>query len=214
MKEDYLWNKTGNDSEIENLENALKQFRSTNTIPPILPAKTFAFDKKSLQTEKPRFSFRLVFAAFACIGLMIISIGIFRFANTGDQEIVQLNSNQILNETNAERSISVPGTVSTTAIRKDEKNAVEPTIIKATFNPKKAIKKRIIKSAKRSKSTIIEESIVAENTKLKPINNDTKVEVTALTQEEKYAYDQLMTALAITSSKLKIVKDKSQGVEE
>jgi hypothetical protein len=36
----------------------------------------------------------------------------------------------------------------------------------------------------------------------------------ALTKEEKYAYDQLMLALSITSSKLKMVKDKVAGVEE
>ena len=36
----------------------------------------------------------------------------------------------------------------------------------------------------------------------------------ALTEEEKYAYGQLMLALSITGSKLKIVKDTINGVEE
>jgi hypothetical protein len=35
-----------------------------------------------------------------------------------------------------------------------------------------------------------------------------------LTKEEQYAYDQLMLALSITSSKLKLVKDKVEGFEE
>ena len=43
---------------------------------------------------------------------------------------------------------------------------------------------------------------------------ETKSNEIALTKEEKYAYDQLMLALSITSSKLKIVKDKANGIEE
>jgi hypothetical protein len=35
-----------------------------------------------------------------------------------------------------------------------------------------------------------------------------------LTEEERYAYNQLMLALSITGSKLKIVRDKVQGLEE
>jgi hypothetical protein len=34
-----------------------------------------------------------------------------------------------------------------------------------------------------------------------------------LTEEEKYAYNQLMLALSITSSKLKLVEDKIYGAE-
>jgi hypothetical protein len=35
-----------------------------------------------------------------------------------------------------------------------------------------------------------------------------------LTKEEQYAYNQLMLALSFTSSKLKMVKDKVEGIEE
>jgi hypothetical protein len=35
----------------------------------------------------------------------------------------------------------------------------------------------------------------------------------ALTQEERYAYHQLMLALSISSSKLKVVQDAINGVE-
>jgi hypothetical protein len=35
-----------------------------------------------------------------------------------------------------------------------------------------------------------------------------------LTKDEEYAYDQLMLALSITSSKLKIVRDKVDGIDE
>ncbi len=36
MKEDYLWDKTGENHEIERLENALKMFRYKETAPPSL----------------------------------------------------------------------------------------------------------------------------------------------------------------------------------
>ena len=41
MNEEYLWNKTGSDAEIEGLENALKAFSYKQTAPPELPAKGF-----------------------------------------------------------------------------------------------------------------------------------------------------------------------------
>ena len=43
MNEDYLWDKTGEDPEIEKLENALQVFRYKETAPPALPAKALPF---------------------------------------------------------------------------------------------------------------------------------------------------------------------------
>ena len=45
-------------------------------------------------------------------------------------------------------------------------------------------------------------------------NIETKKPTVKLTKEEKYAYDQLMLALSVTSSKLKLVTDKIDGIEE
>ena len=43
---------------------------------------------------------------------------------------------------------------------------------------------------------------------------ENRTETVALTSEEKYAYGQLMLALSITSSKLKLVKDTINRIEE
>ncbi len=64
MKEDYLWNKTGNDPEIEKLENALKAFRYQETAPPALPAKIIPFETK---TSRGFFRLAFAFTAFATV---------------------------------------------------------------------------------------------------------------------------------------------------
>ena len=70
MKEDYLWDKSGENAEIQGLENALKAFRFEESAPPVLPQKVFVVEK-----EEPRrwFRFGFAFAAFAA-ALMVVSI--------------------------------------------------------------------------------------------------------------------------------------------
>ena len=65
MNEQYLWDKTGSDAEIEGLENALRVFRYRPFKPPELPAKVMT------SVEPPRRNwFRLGFAvAFAAAAI-------------------------------------------------------------------------------------------------------------------------------------------------
>ena len=55
---------------------------------------------------------------------------------------------------------------------------------------------------------------VARQNKLIAQNGEVKKPTVILTKEEKFAYDQLMLALSVTSSTFKKVKDKVEGVEE
>ena len=64
MNEEYLWDKTGEDAEIQQLENALAAFRYQETAPPALPSKILTFQPKIVEktvAEKPprRFSYAL-----------------------------------------------------------------------------------------------------------------------------------------------------------
>ncbi len=204
MKEDYLWDKTGKDSEIEKLENSLQAFRSTNTTPPALPAKTFAFDKGFVPTKTARRSFQFAFAAFASLALVIISIGVFQIVRTDDQDLAQNSAEQMSNKTIVEKPISVP---------EESKEISEPTITKAKFTAKRQIKRRVVKDKKQVPTKISDNKTIAKDIKPKVVKPEQKSETVILTEEEQYAYDQLMTALAITSSKLKLVKDKVQGLE-
>ena len=74
MNENYLWDKTGDDAEIEQLENALQAFRYQETAAPAILAKNIPFKTKS------NFSFfSLRFAVAMCAILAIIGAGIWSF---------------------------------------------------------------------------------------------------------------------------------------
>ena len=189
MKEDYLWDKTGEDAEIERLENALKAFRYTEIAPPELPQKVFAVEKN------PRrfFRFGFAFAAFASF-IIVFSV-------------VWLQSNK--------REISVKESVAAINLPKnevkvtDEPNDKTPKIslFKITQNQSRFVKPNVIKPRRN-----IAPEIRPAKTVLRTIKRKQPTET--LTAEEKYAYDQLMLALSVTSSSLKIVKEKVEGIED
>ena len=67
---------------------------------------------------------------------------------------------------------------------------------------------------KRPKSKIQKQNFRVQKLIYKPKAKAQKNEIVKLTEEEKEAYEKLMLALSITSSKLKIVKDKVQNTDE
>ena len=189
MNEDYLWNKTGKDPEIERLENALDVFRYQETAAPALPAKIIPFERKA-----PRGFFRLGFAFAACAAFSVISLGVW----------LQISSNKIE---------VVKDSTETIAPQIDEKVADETSvkkpndlIVEKVKFPKQTAGRKIIKVGK------VVQPIVRQN-KLMARNVEVKKPIVRLTKEEKFAYDQLMLALSITSSKFKLVRDKVEGVE-
>ncbi len=186
MKEDYLWDKTGEDAEIEKLENALMAFRYTETAPPELPAKVFVIER-----EKPRrfFQFGFAFAAFASVVVILFAV----WFQVSSSKIAVVENVSELNEPKDAEKIDVinPEIVPVKAID-SEKRFSKPNVVKIrqTVAPINRVNK-----------------FVARNNKVKPPTE-------TLTAEEKYAYDQLMLALSVTSSSLQIVKDKVEGIEE
>lgn len=183
MKEDYLWNKTGEDAEIQGLENALKAFRYTETAPPELPQKVFTVEK-----AKPRkfFRFGFAFAAFAAFAVIFFAVWF------------QLADNKLpVIETVAETT--PPPSVDKVA---DEKIIKTPD----QFAPVKVVE-TTPKIRRDSAPNMRPNKAVRQIIKVKEPTE-------TLTAEERYAYNQLMLALSITGSKLKIVKDKIDGIEE
>ena len=186
MKEDYLWDKTGEDAEIEALENTLQAFRFQENAPPELPQKVFVI-------EKPRrfFRFGLAFAAFAAV-----IIGVFSFAwlqmsdrNLAIEDVAVQTDEPKNSEKIADDSFVAPRP---SAPIEDAPPAPEkPVVVKA---------RAVAPAARRNKS------VSRKQKSSEPAET--------LTAEEKYAYNQLMLALSITGSQLKIVKDKVQGIEE
>jgi len=190
MKEDYLWNKTGQDFEIERLENALQVFRYKETEPPALPAKIIPFEKKNWWSF-----FRLSFASAVFATLMIACLGVWLQFSPRNIEV-------------AENSVE---TVASQIGKKDlDANLVEKPsdlIVEKVEAPKQSFKQNIVKARKVVPTKVRRNNLIARNVVAKK-------PAVILTKEEKYAYDQLMLALSITSSKLKLVSDKVSGGEE
>ena len=197
MKEDYLWDKTGSDAEIEKLENALLVFRYEESAPPIIPAKVLPFKK-----EAPRRTFPLFRAIAACLALASISLGVWTLISNTKNEIAGDVSQESIVKTESANPAAPVSENETPAKPKVDDN---PAFTKTVYiEPKSKIKslqinKSISKNAGRNKAT----DRKAKNSE-KPVR---------LTEEEKYAFDQLMLALSITSSKLNMVKQTVDGAE-
>lgn len=198
MKQDYLWDKTGEDSEIEMLENTLRAFRYQETARPAVQTKVLPFKKAS----SGRF-FRFATAAAACLtfGLFVLAAW-FQILNNKTEiggDAAEINTPQSKN-----LSVIQP--------------PIEEREIAAAKFPENYSLKRSKKSEQPSaQKTFKIRSVVRGNVRRKESTmrnvGSAKTEA-AFTKEERHAYERLMLALSITSSKLKIVKDKSQSLGE
>ena len=202
MSEDYLWDKSGKDAEIERLEDVLKTFRYRETAAPELPAKLF-----SLKKEKPRWSFKRSFAFAAFAVLAIVFAGIWFQLPGSNIEVAAIDL-----ETNA------PPIVEETS-----SNAVRPGGCRecVPHSTRRASRSRVgERDAPRTASGTLalrlirkpatfenRNDLIAESSKIKK-------PTVKLTTDEKYAYDQLMLALSITGSKLRLVTDKIDAIEK
>ncbi len=192
MKEDYLWDKTGDDAEIKKLENTLAAFRYQETAPPVLEQKVFTLEKSS-----PRrfFRFAFGFAAFASV-VAVLSLLWFQLSGSKTPVVETVSETNVVNraQKTADDSFVAPReTVETIKAFDETKPFIAPKIVKIRQTIAPVVRRR--------------EKITARNKKFtEPVET--------LTKEEQYAYDQLMLALTITGSKLKIVQDKVNGIEE
>ncbi len=171
--DDYLWNKTGSDPEIERIESALKSLAYRPTVPPEIPAKQFVFTAE--RQSHPRFIFRFA-AGFA--SLLVIAAAWFLVRNE--------------RPTAQQFAVKTVQPVSVTAVRTE---AAAPLIEVAPKVAAPSVPPRRVAAPRRVPSKAI------------------RPQTLVLTKEEADAYRQLMTALSITSTNLKIVKDKLDGTE-
>ena len=197
MKEDYLWDKTGSDAEIEKLENALMIFRYEESAPPIIPAKVLPFKK-----ESPRRTFPLLRAIAACLAFASISLGVWTLISNTKNEIAgDISQESVIKTESANPAAPVSENELPAEPEVDEKPVFNKTLYIEPKSKTKSLQvsKSGSKNAARNKITD------------RKIKNSEKT--VRLTEEEKYAYDQLMLALSITSSKLSLVKQTVEGAE-
>jgi len=190
MKEGYLWDKTGEDPEIQRLENALQVFRFRETAPPALPAKIIPFEKKT-----PRKFFRLAFAFAVCAAFVVVSLGVW----------LQISSEEI--EVAKDSTETTAPLVSKKVSDEIADEKPDNLIVKKVEAPKQSAEQKIVMVRKLVPAIVRQNKTIAQNVQVKK-------PTVKLTKDEKYAYDQLMLALSITSSKLKLVEEKIYGVEE
>jgi len=186
MKDEYLWNKTGEDAEIMALENVLQAFRYQETAPPELPAKIL-----TLEPQGWRRFFQLRFAV-AAVASVVAVFFVFWFTlkttSLPPVENVAEIKTPAMEIKIQDEFIESPSELTPTKIAQMPK----PNVVKTR--------------------QIVSPKIRPMKTDLRRVKSKDPVET--LTAEEKYAYNQLMLALSITGSQLKIVKDKIDGIAE
>ncbi len=196
MKNDYLWNKTGNDSEIEKLETALKQFQFQDSALPEISSNVVQF--KNTKT----FKFP-IFRAIAAGFIFAFGLIVFWFIYAGsEQEIVQTFKPD---ESAKEINLKVENSVEN--VRKVEKDIYKNS---GEIKPEKHFINLKAKSKNQNRNA---QKLIYKN-EVRKTESKNKTQFVKLSVEEKEAYDNLMLALSITSSKLKIVRDKVQNTDE
>src|SRR4028118_2259390 len=94
MNENYLWDKTGADAEIEDLENALQAFRYQETAAPRLPVKVVP-----VRNIEHRRRVQFAFAVAACLIFAVVFTGaLFQISNNQtatETNLVQTNASEI-----------------------------------------------------------------------------------------------------------------------
>ncbi|MBS1794774.1 MAG: hypothetical protein JSS81_13020 [Acidobacteria bacterium] len=192
MKDDYLWDKTGEDAEIAALENALLAFRHANDEPPARPAREI-----EIAPAKPRRFLSLGFAfAAACAALVVVFLLVRPPA--ADPKIAAVDSVADADSKKRPEKTDGAGYVAPPDARP----------VKAVESAPRPAKPFVLKIRRTTAPEVRRTPLVSQTGNLKD------QPAPALTAEEKYAYDQLRLALSITGSQLRIVKDKIDALED
>lgn len=202
MKEDYLWDKTGSDPEIEGLENALKAFRYKET--ELLPMPV----RETISPEKPRrqWFFALAFAgAAACIVLAISVIVLRQTTSPKPSDTVASSPQPVDKVVSPNEPLQVVD--NNTPQQEPSKKQQKPAPAKPEqFRPQYLVLRTPEIEEEKPRGNSVKRNRPAKMQKA-------SYQKPEFTKEEKDAYDKLMLALSITSSQFKTVKDKVNGVK-
>lgn len=178
MNNDYLWDRTGSDAEVERLESMLGGLRFRPEEPPPAPAREII-----IEPARPRWFMRLGLG-FAAASMAAAAL-LFAIFPTGDAPVP-------------------------VAAVEEQPKAAEPTTseplpdleyVKASATPQRP-KKRVPKKRARREA------------RFAPAPAEPRPLPETLTAEERDAYRQLMTALAVTGEQLSIVRHKLNGTAQ
>lgn len=179
MNNDYLWDRTGSDAEIERLETMLEGLRFRPEEPPAAPAREIA-----IEPARPRWFMRLGLG-FAAASMAAAAL-LFAIFPAGD-------------------------TLHPVAAVEDEPRSADPI---KTAAPPPAVEYVKASATPRPPKKRIPKKRVRREVRIAPARVEPKPLPETFTAEERDAYRQLMTALAVAGEKLAIVRDKLNGTEE
>lgn len=185
---DYLWDKTGVDTEIEELERSLGVFRSTASRPPRIAPEA---PSNSSRLLKVAFPFKFAFAGAGALALLIAA-GLAFLAFSSEPRSVSVSY--------AEPAVDVAPVQIPDAVPSNN------TIDVSTVTGRVAVRKSP-ESRRRALSKPVPVRAITARTSSEPSED----QFASLSAEERHAYDQLMLALSITSSRLKMVQDIADG---
>ncbi len=189
MKEDYLWDKTGGNPEIERLEETLAVFRSRMDTPPFIVPDPAASKESASWFNGLRIA--LAGMATAAAAVTIAAVLIWYPTSKGDLQATQ-------NPAAEGETVFVRPEVETPEVPAAKADQPVQVSHPATKTDQPRTPRRHTQ-ANRKQSV--------------PATTLAKNEKPVLTDEEKYAYNQLMLALSITNSKMKIVRDTMTGAD-
>jgi len=183
MKNDYLWDKTGEDAEIEQFEELLSGFRYVETDPPELPAMNIIPVRASWRSR-----FGWILTLGTATAAVVLAAFYFQTLRAPQQKF-------------EEKAVLTPSAVEV-PVSKNEAPRQVSTTQPATTTAADNVKTRVTTAKLRTHKRNVPMPLVARK---EPVEKPTK--------EELYAYNQVKLALFITGAKLKTVSDVIERIE-
>lgn len=189
MKDDYLWDRSGDDAEIKRLEEMLAVFRYTEAAAPIFSeAKA---PRKGLSAWRPAFA--PAFGAGLAVAA-VVAAGLWFWQSDNSPEP----------ETNLMAVGNPPEVQKEPA--SNERERKREVLSRYSSDAR-------VRGLKETEPHRAVHKVSQRGTKM--LNQiGRRAETVKLTREERSAYDQVLLALSITGSKLKIVQDKVNGLDD
>jgi|SRR5436305_2671561 hypothetical protein len=184
MNKEYLFEKQGNDGEIERLEQVLAAYRFEPGEPPGLPSTEITFSRRRFGWLKTAF--------VAGAAAMAVIVGLLTYDRT----------DKLLRASVDSPAISTTSVAAATDITPP---IVVPPSPDSSFGAAPADNRRQRRMIVSASYRRMRESLV------RPVR---QTQSARLTKKEQYAYDQLLVALWITGTKLKVVQDTIDRTDE
>ena len=187
MSDEYLFEKQGSDRDIEQLESLLSVYR----IEPVAPKLSRTAQDESSNGRFGLFKLSYSFAFASLVLAFAAAAATFQFLDRSNREVTAVSP---VETPEIDRSFVAPS--------KTDRSAIDPPTVKSeTMADTGRVSRQIPVALRRLR---------------KPAANNfvAGVKTPRLTKEEQYAYDQLKVALWITGSKLKVVQDTINRVDD